>query len=230
MVKLKNYMNIIRQKTLDISGHHITVVQTYADSDGEDLVVPDGFWDILIYKLQGVTQVLLFDRPLLKPVKVPIIAGQEQLIISFHAGSYVTQIPRSEDGVHFLPVLDNGAFRIGSHAFTIPTFETVEDIVRGLIENGILVQDKVIARTTQHQKQGASIRTVQRQFRNITGMTPHYYAQATRAREAATLLRQGKPAVTVAHDLNYTDQFHMTHALKKFIGKTPREIMREKDN
>ena len=49
-------MNIIRQKTLDVSGHHITVVQTYADSDGEDLVVPDGFWDILVYKLHGVTQ------------------------------------------------------------------------------------------------------------------------------------------------------------------------------
>lgn len=181
-------MNSIRQKRLDISGHHITVVQTYADSDGEDLVVPDGFWDILVYKLHGITQVLLFDRPLLNPVKVPVIAGQQQLIISFHAGSYVSKIPRSEDGVHFLPVLDNGVFRIGPHVLTIPTFETVEDTVYGLIENGILVQDKVIARTAQNQKQGASIRTVQRQFRNITGMTPHYYAQATRAREAAALL------------------------------------------
>lgn len=230
MVKLKSYMNSIMQKLLNISGHHITVVQTCADSDGEDLVVPDGFWDIMVYKLHGTTQVLLFDRPLLKPVKVPIIAGQQQLILSFHAGSYIAEIPRSEDGVQFLPVLKNKTFRMGSHILTIPTFETVEDTIRSLIERGILLQDKVIARTTQHQKQGASIRTVQRQFRQITGMTPHYYTQATRAREAVALLRQGKPTITVAHELNYADQFHMTHALKKFTGKTPREIMREKDN
>ncbi|HEX6258484.1 MAG TPA: hypothetical protein VFZ48_03320 [Candidatus Saccharimonadales bacterium] len=58
-------MNIIRQKTFDISGHHITVVQTYADSSGEDLVMPDGHWDIMVYSLQNTVQVLLFDRPLL---------------------------------------------------------------------------------------------------------------------------------------------------------------------
>ncbi|HET9412210.1 MAG TPA: helix-turn-helix domain-containing protein [Candidatus Saccharimonadales bacterium] len=222
-------MNIIRQKTLDISGHHITVVQTYANSDGEGLVAPDGLWDILVYKLQGVTQVLLFDRPLLQPVTVPIIAGQEQLIISFHAGSYVTQIPRSEDGVHFLPVQNDGTFRIGPYELMIPTFETVEDTVHCLIDHAILVQDKVVSRTTQNQKQGASVRTVQRQFRHITGMTPHYYTQAARARQAAELLRQGMPAIRVAHELNYTDQFHMTHALKRFIGKTTRDILREKE-
>lgn len=222
-------MNIIRQMELDILGHHITVVQTYADSDGEDLVVPDGLWDILVYKLQGVTQVLLFDRPLSEPVKVPVIANQEQLIISFHAGSYLTKIPRSEDGVHFLPVQKDGTFRIGPLVIAIPTFESVEATVHSLIESGILVQDKVVSRTTQNQKQGASVRTVQRQFRHITGMTPHYYMQAARARQAAEFLRQGKPAISVAHELNYTDQFHMTHALKRFVGKTAREIMREKE-
>ncbi|HEX6258485.1 MAG TPA: AraC family transcriptional regulator [Candidatus Saccharimonadales bacterium] len=159
---------------------------------------------------------------------MPVKAGQGQLIISFHAGSYVAQIPRSEDGVRFLPVHNNRTFDIGPHTLAIPTFETVEDTVRHLIERGILLQDKVVARTTQNQKQGASIRTVQRQFRNITGMTPHYYAQAARARQAVELLQQGKPAITVAHELNYTDQFHMTHALKKFTGKTPREIMQGK--
>src|SRR5688572_17805615 len=197
LIELKNYMNIIRQKAFDISGHHITVIQTYADSDGEDLVVPDGHWDIMVYTLHDTIQALLFDRPLLRPVKVPVVAGQEQLIISFHAGSYVDKIPRSEDGVHFLPVRNNGTFRIGSYELVLPTFETTEDTVRSLIETGILAQDKVISRTAHNQKQGASIRTVQRQFRNITGMTPQYYAQATRAREAVKLLRQGKPAVTV---------------------------------
>jgi AraC-like DNA-binding protein len=219
-------MNTIRQKSFDIGGHHITVVQTYADKDGEDLVAPDGHWDIMVYKLKGVYQVLLFDRPLLQPVKVPVIAGQEQLIVSFHAGSYITQIPRSEKGVHFLPV-QNNEFHIGSCAFAIPTFEKVEEFVQALIEKSILIQDKVVVRTTQNQKQGASIRTVQRQFRRITGMTPHYYAQALRARQAAIMLRQGHPPVTVAHELGYADQFHMTHALKKFVGKTPREIMQE---
>lgn len=222
-------MNSIKQKVFDMAGHHITVAQTYADSDGEDLVVPDGHWDIMVYRLRGSVKVLVFDRPLLQPVKVPVVAGQEQLIISFHAGSYLTKIPRSQEGVHFLPVLDKKTFTIGSHALTIPSFETAEATIRDLIDHGILVQDKIVARTTQNQKQGASIRTVQRQFRHITGMTPHYFAQASRARQAAALLREGKSALAVAHELQYTDQFHMTHALKKFIGKTPRQIMQEKD-
>lgn len=193
-------------------------------------MTPDGHWDIMIYTLQGTVQALLFDRPLLQPVKVPVVAGQEQLMLSFHAGSYLTQIPRSEDGVHFLPVQEEGTLRIGSHMFSIPTFETAEDIVSSLIENRILVRDKRIVRTTRNQKQGASLRTVQRQFRHITGMTPHYYAQAVRARQAKALLQQGKTAVAVANELGYTDQFHMTHALKKFIGKTPRQIVQETDS
>lgn len=68
---------------------------------------------------------------------------------------------------------------------------------------------------------------MQRQFRHITGMTPHYYAQAVRARQAFLLLQQGESAIAVAHELGYSDQFHMTHALKRFVGKTPREIKRD---
>ncbi len=220
-------MNIIGQKELLISNHRISVRQTRAGSDGEDLITPDGQWDIMVYKLCGDVQVLLFDRPLLEPVQVPVIAGQEQLIISFHVGSYIAQIARSDEGVQFLPVKDNKTFELAGTTFTVPDFEEVESTITALIESGILVQDKVVAKTAHKQKPGASIRTIQRQFRNVTGMTPYYYAQAERAREAATLLRQGKSALATAHDLGYTDQFHMTHALKKFVGKTPRQIQQE---
>lgn len=220
-------VNIIQQKEFSISNHRISVCQTYADTDGEDLITPDGQWDIMVYKLRGKVQVLLFDRPLLQPVSVPVIAGQEQLIISFYAGSYMAQIVRSDEGVQFLQVNDNKVFELGDQVFAIPTFETVEDTIRNLIESGVLIQDKVVAKTAYREKPGASSRTIQRQFRYVTGMTPYYYMQAERAREAARLLRQGKSAISVAHDLDYADQFHMSHALKKFIGKTPRQIKRE---
>jgi AraC-like DNA-binding protein len=220
-------VNIIGQKELLISNHRISVSQTRADSGGEDLITPDGQWDIMVYKLRGDVQVLLFDRPLLEPVRVPVIAGQEQLIISFHAGSYMAQIARSDEGAQFLPVKDNKTFELAGTTFALPTLETVENFVEALIERGILVQDKVVAKTAHNRKPGASIRTIQRQFRQVTGMTPYYYAQAERARQAATLLREGKPTITVAYELNYTDQFHMTHALKKFVGKTPRQIQQE---
>ena len=220
-------MNSIRQKEFSISNHRITVTQTRADSDGEDLITPDGYWDIMVYKLYGKVEVLLFDRPLLEPARVPVIAGQEQLIISFDAGSYIAQKLRSEQGVQFLPVKDNATFQIDDYIFVIPTFETAEDTVKDLLESGILLQDKVVARRAHEEKPGASTRTIQRQFQRITGMTPYYYVQAERARRAAALLRQGKPTLAVAHELNYTDQFHMTRSLKKFVGKTPRQIRQE---
>lgn len=81
-----NNVNIIRQKEFSIVSHRVGVIQTCADSDGEDLIAPDGQWDIMVYKLRGKIQVLLFDRPLLQPATVPVVAGQEQLIISFYAG------------------------------------------------------------------------------------------------------------------------------------------------
>lgn len=222
-----NTVNIIGQKEFSISNHNIIVSQTRADHDGEDLIAPDGQWDIMIYKLHNTIQVLLFDRPLLEPVRVPVVAGQEQLIISFYAGSYMPGITRSDDGVHFLPVKDNQTFQLGGRSFTIPTFETVEHTITTLVESGILVQDKVVAKTAHKQKPGASTRTIQRQFRQVTGMTPYYYAQAERARQAAVLLRQGMSTLVVAHELQYSDQFHMTHALKKFVGKSPRELRQE---
>ena len=220
-------MNIVRQKDLAIMGHHIVATQTQANADGEDLVVPDGQWDIMAYTLHGNTQMLLFDRPLQGPVKVPVVAGQQQLIISFHAGSYMAKIPRSKQGVHFLLVQNNQTFQLADKTFPIPTFDTVEDFVEALIESNILVQDKRVTQAAHNQKPHASTRTVQRQFRHITGMTPHYYAQAVRARQAFLLLQQGESAIAVAHELGYSDQFHMTHALKRFVGKTPREIKRD---
>ncbi|HEX8763331.1 MAG TPA: helix-turn-helix domain-containing protein [Candidatus Saccharimonadales bacterium] len=211
-------------------GHNIVVTQTRANVSGEDLVVPDGQWDIMAYTLHGNTQMLLFDQPLQGPVKVPVVAGQQQLIISFHAGSYIAKVPRSKRGVHFLLVQNNQTFQLADRTFPIPTFDTVEDFTKALIESNILVQDRVVTQAAHSQKPNASTRTVQRQFRHVTGMTPHYYAQAVRARQAFFLLQRGEPAITVAHELGYTDQFHMTHALKRFVGKTPREIKRDTAN
>lgn len=106
--------------------------QTQANADGEDLVVPDGQWDIMAYMLHGNTQMLLFDRPLQGPVKVPVVAGQQQLIISFHAGSYMAKIPRSKQGVHFLLVQNNQTFQLADKTFPIPTFDTLKILSKHL--------------------------------------------------------------------------------------------------
>jgi AraC-like DNA-binding protein len=65
-----------------------------------------------------------------------------------------------------------------------------------------------------------------RQFKAITGMTPHAYLVQARLRKARTLLRQGLTILDTSIICGFTDQSHFHRHFKNSIGLTPGEFIK----
>jgi len=73
----------------------------------------------------------------------------------------------------------------------------------------------------------ASLRTVQRRFLKATGITRSAARQIERARYAALLLTRGESIADVTHEAGYFDQPHLTRVVRRLIGQTPAELLRD---
>jgi AraC-like DNA-binding protein len=68
---------------------------------------------------------------------------------------------------------------------------------------------------------------VQHHFVHATGLSHTAIRQIERARQAASLLRQGQSIADVMGQAGYYDQPHLTRAVKRFTGQTPVQLSRE---
>lgn len=71
---------------------------------------------------------------------------------------------------------------------------------------------------------GVSERTLQRLVQSATGKTPAYWKRLARVRQAALALRQTPSLAACAADYGYTDQAHMTHEFRRWLGHTPAAV------
>jgi AraC-like DNA-binding protein len=99
--------------------------------------------------------------------------------------------------------------------------------VARLIRAGLLVIDPAVRAALRGEPADASLRTVQRRFRRATGVTRSAARQIERARYAALLLTRSDSIADAAHEAGYFDQPHLTRALKRLIGQTPAELLRD---
>jgi hypothetical protein len=200
------------------------VTRWVIDVDDRSKAVPDGCWDLVIIKQAGQTNILLTGQTT-QAVPLRFTPGHELLTISFKASAFLSFIPSVTllDRGLLLP-LARGGFQLGSELFEIPTFENVEEFVKQLVKKEQLSQDAMVAELLRGHPQAYSLRSVQRRFLRATGMTHNYFRQIQRARQAAALLQEGKPAIEVAGESNYADQAHMSRSLKHILGYTPTEL------
>lgn len=72
---------------------------------------------------------------------------------------------------------------------------------------------------------GLAPESVSRGFAKAYGVTPHRYRAEARARMAIAAIRTGSRSLSaVAADLGFSDQAHMTRAIRSLAGKTPRQF------
>ena len=90
----------------------------------------------------------------------------------------------------------------------------------------MLVQDNVVDDILRGQTKDLSLRSIQRRFQYVTGLTHKAIQQIERARHALTLLKSGVPIPETAYQSGYFDQPHLTRSLKLFAGQTPAEILK----
>lgn len=67
-------------------------------------------------------------------------------------------------------------------------------------------------------------RTLERRFRAATGLTQGAVRQIQRARTAAALLASGEAVSDVAGTLGYYDEPHLARALRRYVGRTARQL------
>ena len=111
--------------------------------------------------------------------------------------------------------------RLGGRRAPVPEWPELEDFVERLISGGALESDPYVRRCLRGDEVGYTLRTWQRRFRAVTGITRKQIEQLERARRAFALLRRGIRAAEVAQLAGYADQSHLTRSLKLMRGETP---------
>ena len=154
--------------------------------------------------------------------------GAEILWIKFGLGTFMPHLParRFLDTETILPDATSGSFWLKGSAWRFPTHDNVETFVGRLVREGVLVRDPLVDAVLRDQPQGLSPRTVRHRFSRATGFTQSRIRQIERAQLAATLLQSGESISGAIHQAGYFDQAHLTRSLKRWIGRTPAQILR----
>ena len=201
------------------------VTHTTFEDSGSVVFRPDGCWDFAIMT-SAAGMVVLRTGLTTAAVTHRVAPGDEILAISFKAGSYMSLMPGElmrDEGVP-LTMIGRDRFWLGTDVIEVPSFDTVDGFVDKLVHAGIVENNRLVASVVSGHPMAMSERTMQRHFLKTTGLTYKTFTQIERARQAMTLLQQGRPAADVAFALGYADQPHMIRSLKSIMGQTPRRI------
>lgn len=198
------------------------------DGPDRDVTTPDGCWDIVIMRRKGQVGVLQ-TGVITRPVTLDFSCGDEYVCISFKPGVFMPSTPADGmvDRAFLRPVAGDRSFWFDGDRLEIPTFENAEGLVQRLSQRSAFVRDEIVAGIANGEPRAISERSVQRHFQMSMGVTAKRFEQIRRARRAVELLERGTAVVVVAHELGYSDQAHLTRALKALVGRTPGAIARQ---
>lgn len=132
--------------------------------------------------------------------------------------------PALVDSGLLLPDVTARSFALAGSRWETPAADDIEALVSRLARAGVLARDPSIARTLRGEPPAATDRTIERRFRAATGLTRGAVRQIERARTAALLLAAGVPSAHVVHELAYYDEPHLARALRRYVGRTARQL------
>ncbi len=199
---------------------------TCATSDGVYTASLDGNWDIIIIKTPAGTDA--FVNGVGKgAVQVPYTKGTEYIGIALKPGVFLRDLKGKDivNSQHVLSKNGDAYVELGGHPFKIPSFETAEVFVDELAKKGILLVNAVVTSFEEGKTKGFSERSLRRHVAQTTGLSPYFFHQIQRAQHAVQLLQNGMSIAVAAAEAGYTDQAHMTKAVKQLIGRTPAQII-----
>lgn len=196
--------------------------RTHDTSDGTYLAAADACWDMIFIRSVHGNRVLL-SGPSSKITPVPYRAGNRNVGIRFHRGTFLTHVRASAmvDTTEALPMPADETFVLAGLDWPMPTFETADSFIDDLERLDLLSDDPVAMAALRGQAPAGSQRSVQRHVSSATGLSANRIRQIVRARTAAERLQRGESILDVAHDMGYSDQAHLTRDLKRLTGYTP---------
>lgn len=188
-------------------------------------------WDMVITRHQG--KVFLTVRgPETRPTMADCPADGEWFGIRFKTGTYMPTLRpgdmRDRQDVTLMNATGH-SFWLNGSAWEFPDFENAETFVQQMVRRGLIAADRVVDNVLHGQPQDLSARSEQRRVLHVTGLTRGQIHQIERARHATNLLKQGTSLADAAFEAGFYDQAHFTRALKRWIGQTPAQLVRENE-
>jgi len=199
--------------------------RTRSEPEQTFISVAETHWEIVVTRQAGTTY-LTVRGPETRSSTAPIPEDAEFFGIQLKRGTFMSGLPVRElvDGGITLPEATASSFWLDGSAWEFPRFDNADVFVDRLVRSGLLVRDPVVEAAIDGEIRGVSVRTVQRRVLRTTGLTLTAIRQIDRAKRAAALLSQGIPIAETIGLTGYADQPHLTRALSRFIGQTPRQI------
>ena len=200
-----------------------TIWRTQSAAEESFTSVAVSRWELVVMRQRGVTTIGL-RGPETKASAAPIPTEAEFFGISFEHGAFMPQLSPGPlvDGGIVLPTPGPRTFWLEGRAWEIPTFENADTFVRRLVRAGVLVTDRLVVDLLGGDDARAlSERTLRRRCLRATGLTPGLIRQIDKARRATAMLQRGVAILDVVNDAGYSDQPHLTHSLRRFVGHTP---------
>jgi AraC-like DNA-binding protein len=191
--------------------------------------VAESHWEIVVTSLDDNTYLSLLG-PQTKATTAPIPQDAEFFGIQLRHGVFMPNLPAGElvdDAIH-LPDATGTTVWLDGSAWELPTYDNADVFVNRLVRAGLLVHDPIVEAALRGEVNDRSVRSVQRRVLAATGLTLTGIQQIDRAQRAAELLDEGLSIAETVEVMGYSDQAHLTRSLKRFVGQTPGQIVRDR--
>jgi len=182
-------------------------------------------WGLVFWQRDGVAYTSV-TGPETGTRSAPVPEGASFVGIDFAVGTSLRMAPAAtlvDRGVE-LPDTTRRDFRLDGARWETPGPDDAEALVARLVRAGAVLRDPLVAEVHRGSRPAVSDRTVERRFRAATGLTRGAVRQIERARAAAARLAAGAPAADVVVALGYFDEPHLARALRRYVGRTPRQL------
>lgn len=183
-------------------------------------------WEMVVTK-QREKITLSLRGPETQASPAPIPEDAEFLGIIFKHGTFMPNLPGYklvDEEVH-LSATGKNTFQLFGETWQFPTFENVDTFVGRLMRKELVLHDQLVADVLRGKTYDLSLRSIQRRFLHVTGLTYKAIQQVQRARRAVELLQSGVPILEATHQAGYFDQAHLTNSLRRYYGQTPVQIL-----
>lgn len=185
-------------------------------------------WEMVVTRQDGRAY-LTVRGPETKATTADIPASAEFFGIQFKLGAFMPGLPVGSlvDGALTLPEAPGRSFRLANSNWDLPDYDNADTFVNRLARKDLLVRDEVVVAALQDRPVDLSPRTVERRVLRATGLTRRAMKSIERAARATDLLDNGATILDAVERGGYADQSHLTRALRRFMGQTPAQIVRE---
>ena len=200
--------------------------RSHSEHAGSFSSIAVAHWEMVVTKYKGRTTMTI-RGPETKATPMEFSVGAEWFGIDFTLGTFMPYLPPAEVmDLHdiTLPEASGQSFWLCGSPWQFPNYENADTFIDRLVREGLLVRDAVVDAATKGQPQVLSPRSVQYRFLQSTGLPQRTIRQIERARHAAARLKEGVSILDIVYEAGYSDQPHLTRALKRFIGHTPAQI------